>query len=49
MDDNVIKFRKRPEPPKAPLKKPVWLQKLLIIGGVILAFVAVYAYFALAG
>ena len=49
MDDNVIKFRKRPEPPKAPLKKPVWLQKLLIIGGVILAFAAVYAYFALVG
>jgi hypothetical protein len=49
MDDNVIKFRKRPEPPKAPWKKPVWLQKLLIAGGVILAFAVVYAYFSVMG
>lgn len=47
MDDNVIKFRKRPEPPKAPWKKPAWFRKLMIIGGIIVAFAAAYAYFAL--
>ncbi|MDE1157253.1 MAG: hypothetical protein PW791_03035 [Neorhizobium sp.] len=48
MSDNVIKFQ-RPKKPKPPRQVPPWLRKLIVIGVIVLAFVAAYGYFALSG
>lgn len=46
MSDNVIQFRK-PKPQKTPKAPRPLLRKLLTIAAIILAFAAVWAYYAL--
>lgn len=41
---NIVEFRK-PQKPKEPKRMPPGLKKVLIIAGIIAAFVLVWAYF----